>query len=72
MFIAVRGIKAWIIGLLVLAVIIFFLVLLFNLLILLLPVLIILILLSYLFRVLNKLKKEQPKSYVNIKYKIKK
>ena len=70
--IVIRGIKAWIIGLLILAGIIFILVLLFQLLIFLLPLIIIIIIVSYLFRILNKVKKEKPKDYVNIKYKVKK
>jgi len=68
MFVA-RGVKAWIIGLLILAGVIFVLVLLFQLLIFLLPLILIIIVVSYLFRMLNKVKKEQPKDYINIKYK---
>ena len=67
--IVIRGIKAWIIGLLILAGIIFILVLLFQLLIFLLPLIIIIIIVSYLFRMLNKVKKEKPKDYIDIKFK---
>ena len=70
--IIVRGVKAWIIGLLILAGIIAIIVLILQLFIFLLPLIIIIAIVSYLFRMLNKVKKEEPQDYINIKYKIKK
>ena len=67
-----RGLKAWIIGLVILALIIVVLVLVFQLLIFLLPIILIIILLSYFFRILNKLKKEKPKNTIDVKYRIRK
>ena len=51
---------------------IFILILLFNLLLFLLPLIALLIIVSYLFRMLNKLKKEEPNNYIDVKYKVKK
>jgi len=64
-----RGVKAWIIGLIVLAIIIVILFFILQLFIFLLPLIIIIAIVSYLFRMLNKVKKEQPKDYIDIKYK---
>ena len=72
MILHLRGIKAWIAVLGVLIVAIVVLVILFNLLILLLPIIILILILSYFFRMLNKVKKEEPQDYINIKYKVKK
>ena len=68
----VRGVKAWIVTLIVLAVIVTAIVLVFQLLLFLLPLILIIIIVSYLFRMLNKVKKEEPQDYINIKYKVKK
>jgi len=80
--IIIRGIKAWITGLVVLAAIILILVLIFQLFLLLLPLIMIIIAVSYFFRMLNKLNKKKasnkPKpfkteeSYIDVKYKVKK
>ena len=68
----VRGVKASIVTLIVLAVIVTAIVLVFQLLLFLLPLILIIIIVSYLFRMLNKVKKEEPQDYINIKYKVKK
>ena len=78
----VRGIKAWIIGLLTLAVIIIVLLLILKLFILLLPFILIIIVIGYFFRILNKLNKGKGRKpttskridqeYIDIKYKVKK
>ena len=70
--IKVRGLKVWLIILGVLAVVILFLFLLFNLLLFLLPLIILIIIVSYLFKMLNKVKKAPPKDYIDVKAKIKK
>ena len=72
MFIKLKGVKAWIIGLLILAGIIAIIVLIFQLFLFLLPLILIIVIVSYLFRMLNKLKKGEPNNYVDIKYKVKK
>jgi len=72
MFVVARGIKAWIVGLVGLAIVILFLIGLFYLGLLLLPVFIALFVLSYFFKVLNKFKKEKPQEYIDIKYRTKK
>lgn len=72
MIFTARGIKAWIIGLVVLAVVIIVLVLLFHLLIFLLPVILIFVLLSYLFKMLNKFKKGDKKDFIDVKFKVRK
>ncbi len=72
MFIVTRGLKAWIIGLVLLVGVILVLLLIFQLFILLLPIIIILILLSYFFRMLNKLKKGKRKDFIEAKYTLKK
>jgi hypothetical protein len=68
----IRGVKGWIVGLAVLAAVILILFLVLQLFILILPLIIIIAIVSYLFRMLNKVKKEQPKDYINVKYKVKK
>jgi len=68
----IRGVKAWIIGLLILAGIIALIVLILKLFIFLLPLILIIIIVSYLFRMLNKVKKEEPPEHIDIKYKVKK
>jgi len=67
-----RGIKAWLIILSVLLVIILFLIFLFNILLFLLPLILILLAVSYLFRILNKLKKGKNKDFIDIDFKVKK
>ena len=71
MIIRAGGIKAWLVILSILLVIILFLIFLFNLILFLLPLIIILILVSYLFRMLNKLKKGKEKDFIDIDFKIK-
>ncbi len=66
-----RGIKSLIISLVVIALIILFLFFLFNLILFLIPLVLVLIILGYFFKVINKFKKEKPKDFVDIKYKIK-
>ena len=72
MFILARGIKAWIIALLILAGMIVVFLLIFQLFILLLPIVILLLLLGYFFRMLNKLKKVRKKDFIDVKHKVKK
>ena len=72
MIIKARGIKAWLIILSVLLIIILFLIFLFNLLLFLLPLILIILAVSYLFRILNKLKKEKDNDIIDIDFKIKK
>ena len=67
-----RGLKAWLIALVVIIVVIIVLIIIFNILILLLPIILILLVISYLFKVLNKFKKGKPKDYIDVKYKVKK
>tara|TARA_Y100000294_G_C8236856_1_gene209094 strand:- start:226 stop:441 length:216 start_codon:yes stop_codon:yes gene_type:complete len=66
-----RGLKAWIAILIAVIIAIVILVLIFNLMILLLPIVIILLILSYFFRMLNKVKKAPKKDYIDIKHKVK-
>ena len=70
-----RGIKAWLIILLILAFIIAIFVVLFRIVMFLLPALIILIIASYLFTILKKVKKgkieKENSNTINAKYKIK-
>ena len=68
----VRGVKGWIVTLIALAVIIIAIVLVFQLFLFLLPLILIVIIISYLFRMLNKVKKEEPNNYIDVKYKVKK
>jgi len=72
MLYTVRGLKAWIIALFAILVVAVILVLVFHLLLFLLPIAIIILVLSYLFKMLNKVKKEKPKDVINVKYKVKK
>ena len=72
MFVQIKGIKAWIAILIAVIIAIVILVFVFNLIILLLPVIIILIVLSYFFRMLNKVKKGKTKEYIDVKAKVKK
>jgi hypothetical protein len=72
MYIKVNGVKAWIGILIVLAIIMAIIILLFKLVMFLLPVILIVIVVSYLFRMLNKVKKGKPKDYIDINFKIKK
>ncbi len=66
-----RGLKAWIIVLFILLGIIFILILLFHLLVFLLPVIIVLAIIGYFFRMLNKVKKDKKKDFVDVKFKVK-
>ena len=68
----IRGVKGWIIALGILAAAILILFLVLQLFIFILPLIIIIAIVSYLFRILNKVKKEEPKGYINVKYKEKK
>lgn len=66
-----RGIKAVIISLGTIFIIIVLLLLVFNFLVLLLPLIIVIFLMSYSFKVLNKLKKEKPEDYLDVHFKVK-
>ncbi len=66
-----NGIKAWLIVLGVLLLIIVILVAIFHAFVFLLPLIIIFVVISYLFRILNKLKKRES-HFIDIKHKIKK
>jgi len=69
----VNGIKAWIVGLIVLVFIIAVLIVMLNIFLFLLPLIIILVIVGYLFRMLNRSKKDKPKKeYLDVKYKVKK
>ncbi|MBU1632575.1 MAG: hypothetical protein ABH824_06055 [Nanoarchaeota archaeon] len=72
MRIFIRGIKAWMIALVIFLAIIIFLIIIFQIFIILLPIIIILIILSYFFKMLNKIKKEKHKDFIDVKFKIKK
>ena len=72
MVIQLRGIKAWLVTLVALIVITVALFLVFQILIFLLPLAILIVVVFYFFRILNKVKKDQTKEYVDIKFKIKK
>lgn len=72
MVLVLRGLKAWVVTLIVIILIILFLIVVFNLFIFLLPFILILFLLGYFFRLLNKLKKNKKKNYINAKFKVKK
>jgi 4-amino-4-deoxy-L-arabinose transferase-like glycosyltransferase len=65
------GIKAVIVGLGILALVIIVLVATFHVIIFLLPLILVLILLSYFFKMLNKIKKGKKKDYVDVKFKVK-
>ncbi len=69
MIITLKGIRNWIIGLGVIILVIILLVLIFNLMIIILPIIVVMALLGYVFKRFNKLKKETPKEYINVKFK---
>ena len=68
----VNGVKASLVGIIFIVVLIVILIVAFNLLIFLIPLILILLLASYFFKILNKLKKEPTKDYIDIKHKVKK
>ena len=72
MIIAARGVKGLLILLAGIFVAIVILLIAFNLLIFLLPLIIVLVLLSYLFRILNKVKKGKSNDYINIDFRVRK
>jgi hypothetical protein len=72
MIIKIRGIKAWITILLFVIIAVAVLALVFQILIFLIPLIIVLVILSYFFRMLNKVKKDQPKDYIEVEFKDKK
>jgi hypothetical protein len=72
MIFRIRGIKAWISILVFLVIAITIVALIFQLVLFLIPVAIVLLILSYFFRMLNKVKKGQPKDYIDIEFKEKK
>ena len=72
MMIRLRGIKAWIMILVFLVITITVLALIFHIILFLIPVILVLLVLSYFFRMLNKVKKDQPKDYIDIEFKEKK
>tara|TARA_Y100000310_G_scaffold345531_1_gene466118 strand:- start:40047 stop:40265 length:219 start_codon:yes stop_codon:yes gene_type:complete len=72
MIFTLRGWKAIILILGILFLAMLFLIFLFKLLWFLLPLLIVLFLISYLFKMLNKLKKDKPTDIIDIPFRIKK
>ena len=72
MIIRTRGIKAWIVILGILFLTILFLIFIFNVILFLLPLVLVLLIVSYLFRMLNKVKKEDKKGFIDVKYRVKK
>ena len=72
MIFRIRGIKAWISILVFLVIAITIIALIFQVVLFLIPVAIVLLILSYFFRMLNKVKKGQPKDYIDIEFKEKK
>ena len=72
MILQIRRVKAWIMILVFLIITVAVLALAFNILLFLIPIVIVIIIASYLFRMLNKVKKEKPKDYIDIKFKEKK
>ena len=72
MIFRIRGIKAWISILVFLVIAITIVALIFQIVLFLIPVAIVLLILSYFFRMLNKVKKGQPKDYIDIEFKEKK
>jgi hypothetical protein len=69
MIFRIRGIKAWISILVFLVIAITIVALIFQIVLFLIPVAIVLLILSYFFRMLNKVKKGQPKDYIDIEFK---
>lgn len=72
MIVQMKGIKAWITILVFLVIAIAVLALIFQLVLFLIPVIVVILIVSYLFRILNKVKKEKPKDYIDIEFKEKK
>ena len=69
MIFRIRGIKAWISILVFLVIAITIVALIFQLVLFLIPVAIVLLILSYFFRMLNKVKKEPSKDYIDVRFK---
>jgi hypothetical protein len=69
MIIKINGIKAWITILVFIVITIAVLALIFHIVLFLIPVIIVIFILSYLFRMLNKVKKGKPKDYIDIEFK---
>lgn len=72
MIIARQGLKAWIIIISIILIVVIILIILFQLLIILLPIILLILVLRYLFKMLNKIKKEDHKKTINVKFKVKK
>ena len=72
MIFRIRGIRAWIAILVFLVITIVVLALIFQIVLFLIPVILVLLILSYFFRMLNKVKKDKPKDYIDIEFKEKK
>jgi hypothetical protein len=72
MIFRIRGIRAWIMILVFLVITIVILALIFQIVLFLIPVALVLLILSYFFRMLNKVKKGKPKDYIDIEFKEKK
>ena len=72
MIIRANGLKAWLFILGVAVILIAILVVAFNVLLFLLPIILIIIIMSYLFRILNKVKKGGTQDFVEAKFRIKK
>ena len=72
MIVKINGIKAWMFALIAVAIVLGILLLIFNLILFLLPIIIILFLVSYFFRILNKLKKGKKSDHIDINFRIKK
>ena len=72
MVVLARGLKGWIIALLILGAVVVFLALAFSFLLLLLPLLIIIAIVGYLFRMLRKSKKpDKKKDVFDVEFKVK-
>ncbi len=72
MILRVRGIKAWIYILIALIIIIVVAIAAFHIILFLLPLIILIFLVSYFFKMLNKVKKGDSKGYIDINFKVKK
>ncbi|MBT4935497.1 hypothetical protein HOL21_03165 [Candidatus Woesearchaeota archaeon] len=72
MVLRVRSIKAMLLVAVALTILIVFFIIIFSIIWFIIPFVIILIIVSYLFRILNKLKKEKSNDILDVKYKVRK
>lgn len=77
MIVTARGLKAWLWILGIILVVIVGLIIVFHILMILLPIVIVLLIIGYLFKMLNKVKKGEPKDnkkkeYIDVEHKLKK